>query len=66
LPPLALLKDEPLSNLDNEPRDDLRGYLLDLHSQLGFTLLYVTQCKEKIGRIGTRAILLPDGKGVSA
>ena len=31
--PLALLMDEPLSNLDDDLRDELCGHLLDLHSQ---------------------------------
>ena len=60
--PLALLMDEPLSNLDDDLRDELCGHLLDLHSQLGFTLVYVTHSKEEMRRIGTRAILLPNGK----
>lgn len=64
--PLALLMDEPLSNLDDDLKDELCGHLLDLHSQLGFTLVYVTHSKEKMKRIGTRAILLRDGKEVSA
>ena len=63
--PLALLMDEPLSNLDDDLRDELCGHLLDLHSQLGFTLVYVTHSKEEMRRIGTRAILLPDGKEAS-
>lgn len=60
--PLALLMDEPLSNLDDDLKDGLCGHLLELHSQLGFTLVYVTHSKEEMRRIGTRAILLPDGK----
>src|SRR5436190_22050005 len=64
--PLALLMDEPLSNLDDDLKDELCGHLLDLHSKLGFTLVYVTHSKEEMKTIGTRAILLRDGKGVSA
>jgi iron(III) transport system ATP-binding protein len=63
--PLALLMDEPLSNLDDDLKDELCGQLLDLHSQLGFTLVYVTHSKEEMRRIGTRGILLRDGKEVS-
>ena len=59
--PLALLMDEPLSNLDDDLKDELCGHILDLHSQLGFTLVYVTHSKDEMSRIGTRAILLRTG-----
>ena len=64
--PLAVLMDEPLSNLDDELRDELCGQILDLHAQLGFTLVYVTHSKEELRRIGTRAIRLRDGKEESS
>lgn len=60
--PLAVLMDEPLSNLDDELRDELCGQILDLHAQLGFTLVYVTHSKEEMRRIGTRALRLREGK----
>lgn len=60
--PLAVLMDEPLSNLDDELRNELCGQILDLHAQLGFTLVYVTHGKEEMRRIGTRAIRLRAGK----
>ncbi len=61
---LVPLMDEPLSNLDDELKDELCGQILDLHAQLGFTLVYVTHSKEEMRRIGTRAIRLRDGKEV--
>ncbi|MBI1791321.1 MAG: ABC transporter ATP-binding protein [Acidobacteria bacterium] len=54
--PLALLMDEPLSNLDDELQDELCDQILDLHAQLGFTLVYVTHSKEEMRRIAARAI----------
>ncbi len=59
--PLAVLMDEPLSNLDDELRDELCGQILDLHAQLGFTLVYVTHSKEEMRRIGVRSIRLREG-----
>jgi len=64
--PLALLMDEPPSNLDDDLKDELCGRLLDLHSQLGLTLVYVTHSNEEMRRIGTGAVPLPDGKEVAA
>ena len=54
--------DEPLSNLDDELREELCGQILDLHAQLGFTLVYVTHSREEMRRIGTRAIRLREGR----
>jgi ABC-type sugar transport system ATPase subunit len=53
---------EPLSNLDDELRDELCGQILDLHAQLGFTLVYVTHSKEEMRRIGSRAIQMREGR----
>jgi len=60
--PLAVLMDEPLSSLDDELRDELCGQILDLHAQLGFTLVYVTHSKDEMRRIGSRTILLRNGR----
>jgi ABC-type Fe3+/spermidine/putrescine transport system ATPase subunit len=56
LQPKALLMDEPLSNLDEELNQHLRGELLRLHAQLGFTLLYVTHDRAEASEIGTRIV----------
>jgi ABC-type Fe3+/spermidine/putrescine transport system ATPase subunit len=63
--PLALLLDEPLSNLDDELKEELSGYLLDLHAQTAFTLVYITHSREEARRIGTRTITLDGAKEVS-
>ena len=64
--PLALLMDEPPSNLDDELKDEICAQLLDLQAQLGFTLVYVTHSKEEMRKIGSRTILLRSGREVAA
>jgi len=59
--PVAVLMDEPLSNLDDELKIGLCDQLLDLHAQLRFTLIYVTHSREETRRIATRTILMRDG-----
>jgi len=61
LQPKALLMDEPLSNLDDELNQHLRGELLRLHAQLGFTLLYVTHDRAEASEIGTRIVRMRHG-----
>jgi ABC-type sugar transport system ATPase subunit len=58
--------DEPLSNLDDELKEDLCSQILEFHGQLGFTLVYVTHSKEEMRRMGTKHIQLRDGKEVTA
>jgi ABC-type sugar transport system ATPase subunit len=62
LQPKALLMDEPLSNLDEELNQHLRGELLRLHAQLNFTLLYVTHDRAEASEIGTRIVCLRQGR----
>jgi ABC-type sulfate/molybdate transport systems ATPase subunit len=38
---------EPLSNLDDELNLQLRGEILRLHGDLGFTLIYVTHNRDE-------------------
>ena len=62
LQPKALLMDEPLSNLDEELNQHLRGELLRLHAQLGFTLLYVTHDRAEAREIGTHIVSMREGR----
>ena len=61
LQPNALLMDEPLSNLDEELNQHLRGELLRLHAQLGFALLYVTHDRAEASDIGARIVCMRHG-----
>jgi ABC-type sugar transport system ATPase subunit len=58
LEPRLLLMDEPLSNLDAVLGRRLRGDILRLQAELGFTLVYVTHDREEAEEIGTRSIEL--------
>ena len=46
--------DEPLSNLDAALSRRLRGEILRLHAEVGFTLVYVTHGREEAQEIGAR------------
>lgn len=54
--------DEPLSSLNVELSVRLRGEILRLHNQLGFTLLYVTHNREEAFEIGSRVLVMEQGK----
>jgi ABC-type sugar transport system ATPase subunit len=62
LRPKALLMDEPLSNLDLELNVRLRGEILRLQQEAGFTLLYVTHDREEAFDIGTRVAVMQRGR----
>jgi ABC-type sugar transport system ATPase subunit len=54
--------DEPLSNLDAALSRRLQAEILRLHTELGFTLVYVTHSQEEAREIGTRTIYLGVGR----
>ncbi len=62
LHPEILIMDEPLSSLDQDLNVQLRKEILKLHSKIGFALLYVTHDREEAFDIGSRIIVMKDGK----
>jgi ABC-type sugar transport system ATPase subunit len=56
--------DEPLSNLDAVLSRRLRGEILRLHAELGFTLVYVTHSQEEAQEIGSRMIELGESRAL--
>ena len=62
LEPLALLMDEPLSSLNLELNLRLRREIVRLQEELGFTLLYVTHSREEAFEIGTRVLVMEQGR----
>lgn len=61
LEPRILLMDEPLSSLDHPLGRRLRGEILRLHNELGFTLVYATHNCEEAEAIGMRTIEFSQG-----
>jgi len=62
LHPEILIMDEPLSSLDQDLNVQLRKEILKLHTKIGFALLYVTHDREEAFDIGSRIIVMKDGK----
>lgn len=62
LHPEILIMDEPLSSLDQDLNVQLRKEILKLHNKIGFALLYVTHDREEAFDIGSRIIVMKDGK----
>ena len=60
--PAAFLMDEPLSNLDARLRDQTRVELKGLHQRIGTTTLYVTHDQTEAMTLGTRIVVMRDGK----
>jgi ABC-type sugar transport system ATPase subunit len=60
--PKLFLFDEPLSNLDAQLRAETRVELARLHARLGATVLYVTHDQLEAMTLGTRVVLLRDGR----
>ncbi|MBT3352624.1 MAG: ABC transporter ATP-binding protein [Nitrospinaceae bacterium] len=59
--PSLLLLDEPLSNLDANLREEMRGELVDLHERLGITFVFVTHDQAEAMVLGDRIVLMELG-----
>jgi iron(III) transport system ATP-binding protein len=62
LAPRIVLMDEPLSTLDEALNMQLRREILQLHGDLGFTLVYVTHSRHEAEELGTRTIHFKRGR----
>src|SRR5262252_7098683 len=56
------LFDEPLSNLDAQLRDEMRGEIKRLHQELKKTMIYVTHDQIEAMTMADRIVLLRDGR----
>ncbi len=55
------LFDEPLSNLDAQLRDEMRGEIKRLHQEIATTMIYVTHDQVEAMTLADRIVLLKDG-----
>jgi multiple sugar transport system ATP-binding protein len=60
--PKVFLFDEPLSNLDAQLRDEMRGEIKRLHQELGKTMIYVTHDQIEAMTMADRIVLLREGR----
>src|SRR5439155_209456 len=59
--PRVFLFDEPLSNLDAQLRDEMRGEIKRLHREISTTMIYVTHDQIEAMTLADRIVLLKDG-----
>ncbi len=60
--PALYLLDEPLSNLDQQLRIQMRSELKDLHLRLGATMLYVTHDQSEAMTLSDRIVVMSNGR----
>jgi iron(III) transport system ATP-binding protein len=60
--PRLLLLDEPLSNLDAQLRDEMRGELKRLQDKIGITTVYVTHDQSEALALSDRIAVLDQGR----
>ena len=56
------LFDEPLSNLDAQLREEMRGEIKRLHQEMGKTMIYVTHDQIEAMTMADRIVLMRDGR----
>jgi multiple sugar transport system ATP-binding protein len=59
--PRVFLFDEPLSNLDAQLRDEMRGEIKRLHQEISTTMIYVTHDQVEAMTLADRIVLLREG-----
>jgi multiple sugar transport system ATP-binding protein len=60
--PRVFLFDEPLSNLDAQLRDEMRGEIKRLHQELATTMIYVTHDQIEAMTLADRIVLMREGR----
>jgi iron(III) transport system ATP-binding protein len=62
LRPSILLMDEPLSNLDEDRKQNIAREILNLHKQFSFTLIYVTHDRLEADMLASRICGMREGR----
>ena len=57
-----MLMDEPFGAIDSITREKLQDELLNLHREMGKTILFVTHDIEEAFKLGDRVIIMNEGK----
>src|SRR5499425_899129 len=60
--PQLFLFDEPLSNLDAQLRDEMRGEIKRLHQEIATTMIYVTHDQIEAMTLADRIVLMREGE----
>ncbi len=60
--PSIILMDEPFGAVDEQTRTQLQDQLKNIHRKLGQTILFVTHDIHEAFRLGTRIVLIHDGR----
>jgi multiple sugar transport system ATP-binding protein len=60
--PRIFLFDEPLSNLDAQLRDEMRGEIKRLHQDIATTMIYVTHDQIEAMTLADRIVLMREGR----
>jgi putative ABC transport system ATP-binding protein len=62
--PEVLLMDEPTSALDPTATCNIENLIIDLKSQMGLTIIFVTHDVEQAKRVGERGMVLVNGEKI--
>lgn len=60
--PSVFLLDEPLSNLDENLREEMRNEIRKIHKYLNTTMIYVTHDQQEAMRLADRICVMKDGQ----
>jgi len=60
--PVAMLLDEPLSNLDAQLREKMRFEIMDLHHRTEITIVYVTHDQAEAMVLSDRVVVMHEGR----